>query len=144
MLSKTYKRYHKFPSLFQLSIEVWIIFGRIELRLKCSNLNVKFKPVIIIFGIRGCYSRFFLVLIHSIKIIVLKCSSLSSLMKKQWNLKNGFSLYLGYLRCGQMDSNASVPVAYTSPNMTIQFCVEVCKGANKPIAALNVIKFNSI
>ena len=41
-----------------------------------------------------------------------------------------------------MDSNASVSVTYTSPNMTIQYCVEVCRGANKPIAALIVIKFN--
>ena len=51
-------------------------------------------------------------------------------------INSTFSEYLG---CVQVSNNDStVPVIYDSPNMTIQFCVEVCRGIDKPIAAVKV------
>ena len=51
-------------------------------------------------------------------------------------INSTFSEYLG---CVQVSNNDStVPVIYDSPNMTIQFCVEVCRGIDKPIVAVKV------
>jgi len=37
-----------------------------------------------------------------------------------------------------MISNSTAAPAYISPFMTIQFCVEVCRGAGQPVAAAQV------
>ena len=44
--------------------------------------------------------------------------------------------FLGHLGCGQVDD--ILTVNFSSPNMTIQFCVEVCRGLKLNIAAVIV------
>ena len=48
---------------------------------------------------------------------------------------------LATIGCGLMNNETSTTISYTWINMTIQFCVEVCRGALLPIAAITVAKY---
>jgi hypothetical protein len=48
---------------------------------------------------------------------------------------------LATIGCGLLNNETST-VSYNWINMTIQFCVEVCRGALMPIAAITVNKLN--